>query len=88
MLLLAFAVGLWQVLGASHSARIGTAQVAAVGLGFFLTGTFTLGCREIDPGCENTSWQASTHLTVAGRTVLALFTSPFVVARAVGFSEC
>jgi uncharacterized membrane protein YjgN (DUF898 family) len=58
-----------------------------VGLGLFLTGIFTLDCREIDPGCENTSWQASAHLTVAGLTVLALFISPFVVARGLRFSE-
>lgn len=87
LLVLVFAIGLWNMLGGHRSARIGTGLVAAVGLGFFLTGIFTLDCREIDTGCENNSWQASVHLTVAGLLVLALFLSPFVVARALRFAE-
>ena len=87
VLVIVFAVGLWQMLGRHRSARIGAALVGVVGLCLFLTGIFTLDCREIDTGCENSSWQATSHLTVAGVTVLALFASPFVVARAVRFSE-
>jgi hypothetical protein len=87
ILMITFAVALWQILGRRWSARIGTALVGAVGACLFLTGNLTLDCREIDTRCENTTWQASSHLTVAGVTVLALFVSPFVVARAVRFSE-
>lgn len=87
ILLITFAAALWQMLGRHWSARLGSVLVGAVGACLFLTGIFTLDCREIDAPCENASWQATSHLTVAGVTVLALFVSPFVVARAVRFSD-
>jgi hypothetical membrane protein len=87
ILVIIFAVALSQMLGRHWSARIGTALVGGVGACLFLTGIFTLDCQEIDARCENTSWQAASHLTVAGVTVLALFVSPLVVGRAVRFSE-
>jgi hypothetical protein len=82
LLLLVFAVGLWQLLGRHRSARIGSSLIGVVGVGTFLTGFLTLDCREIDTPCENTSWQATGHLIVAGLISLALLVSPFVVARA------
>lgn len=87
LLVLAFAIGLWNMLGRHRSARIGTALVGAVGVCIVLTGVLTLDCREIDTRCENASWRATGHITVAGLTGLALVASPFVVARALRFTD-
>jgi len=82
MLLLVFAIGLRQLLGRQRSARIGTSLIGVVGVGTFLTGFLTPDCRTIDTACENTSWQATGHLIVAGLISLAVLASPFVIARA------
>jgi Protein of unknown function (DUF998) len=86
-LLTVFAVGLGYALGDRISARIGAGLIGVVGVGFFLTGFFTLDCREIDAGCSerSMSWQANTHVTVALVILLALGLSPFVLARALKF---
>lgn len=85
LLLVLFAIGLWRPLGRRWSGRIGCLLIAVVGVGFFLSGFFTLDCREIDAACESSSWQASAHVAVAAPAGLALLASPFVVARALRF---
>jgi hypothetical membrane protein len=87
LLVLVFAEGLWHVLGRHRSARVGTGLVGKVGVALFLTGIFTLDCRVIDAGCENTSSQAIVHSIVAGLAALAILASPFVVARGVRFTD-
>jgi hypothetical protein len=82
LLLVVFAFGLWQTLGRHTSARISAFLVGAVGIGVFLTGFFTLDCREIDTACENTSWEAVGHVIVAVPTLLMMIATPFVIARA------
>jgi Protein of unknown function (DUF998) len=82
LLLLVFAIGLWRSLERHRSARIGSILVAIAGVGVFLTGFFRLDCRQIDPGCEDSSRHAVAHNTVAGLTILALVLAPFVLARA------
>lgn len=82
LLLVVFFVGLWRSLGRSRSGRIGSLLVAALGVGAFLTGFFTLDCREIDAGCTNSSWQADAHVAVAVPALLALLLAQFVLARA------
>jgi hypothetical membrane protein len=67
LLLLVFAIGLWYSAGRHPSARIGSFRIGVVGVGIFLTGFFTLDCREIDAGCEITSWQATAHVITAGQ---------------------
>jgi hypothetical protein len=82
LLLFVFAIGLWRSLERHRSARIGSVLVAVAGVGVFLTGFLRLDCRQIDPGCEDSSWHAVAHNTVAGLTILALVLAPFVLARA------
>jgi hypothetical membrane protein len=87
LLLLVFAIGLWRTLGRHRSARIGAFLVGAVAVGLFLTGFITLDCREIDVNCDTPmSWQATGHVIVAVATALALFVSPFVIARGLRFA--
>ncbi len=81
LLLLVFAIGLPRPLERHRSARIGSVLVAVAGVGVFFTGFFRLDCRQIDPGCEDSSWHAVAHNTVAGLTILALVLAPFVLAR-------
>ena len=85
--LLVFAIGLWRSVGRHRSARIGSGLLAAVGVCVFLTGLCRLDCRQIDPGCENSSWHAAAHNAVAGLTVLALVLAPFVLARALKLTQ-
>jgi hypothetical protein len=82
LLLVVFAVGLWYWVGDHHSARLGSILVAVVGVGAFFSGFLRLDCRQIDPGCDDTSWQAVGHNINGGITVLALVLAPFVLARA------
>ncbi len=86
LLLLVFGIGLWRSVGRHRSARIGSILVAVAGVSVFLTGLFRLDCRQIDQGCDNSSWHAAAHNTVAGLTVLALVLAPFVLARALKLS--
>jgi hypothetical membrane protein len=88
LLVIAFAIGLSRQLGHHRSARLGASLVGAGGAGLFLTGIFTLDCRQIDTDCSNrdVSWQTSAHLAVGLLTTLALVSAPFVVARAVRFT--
>jgi hypothetical protein len=81
VLLAVFGLGLWQVLGSSRAARAGSALVIASGVGVFLSGFFTLDCREIDARCENSSWQAGVHVAVTAPALLTLAAAPFVLAR-------
>lgn len=82
LLLLVFGVGLWYAVGDHLSARIGSILITVVGLGVFLSGFLRLDCRQIDSGCEDTSWHAVGHNINGGITVLALVLAPFVLARA------
>jgi hypothetical membrane protein len=81
VLLFVFAIGLWRSVGRHASARIGAALIAVVGIGIFLSGFFRLDCRQIDVGCEDSSWHAAAHNATAGIIVLALVFAPFVLAR-------
>lgn len=53
LLVAVFSVGLWHMLGRHRSARIRTFLIGLVGVGLFLTGIFTVDCREIDAGCSS-----------------------------------
>jgi hypothetical membrane protein len=87
LLLLLFGIGLWRSLGRHRSARIGSALVAAAGLGIFLSGFLRLDCRHIDQGCENSSWHAAAHNANSGLSALAFVLAPFVLARALKHSQ-
>jgi hypothetical protein len=82
LLLLVFAVGLWRAVGDHASARIGSILVAVVGVGAFVSGFLRVDCRQIDRGCDDTSWHAVGHNITGGITILALVLAPFVLARA------
>jgi hypothetical protein len=45
-------------------------------------GLLRLDCRQMNPGCDDTSWHAVGHNINAGPTLLAFALAPFVLARA------
>jgi hypothetical protein len=89
LLVAVFSVGLWHMLGRHRPARIDAFLIGLVGVGLFLTGIFTVDCREIDVGCNSNdvSWQAGVHSNAGLVAVLALVVSPFVVARGARFAD-
>jgi hypothetical protein len=53
-----------------------------LGIGRFLEGFFRLDCRGMDPGCDNTSWQADAHGIESGIVAAAFFIAPALLAFA------
>ena len=53
-----------------------------MGVGQFLDGFLRLDCREIDSGCENTSWHSTAHVVESIITSLGLLAAPFFAWRA------
>ena len=82
LLLLLFAVGLWLCVGDRFSGRAGSILIAVVAIGAFASGFLRLDCRQMDAGCEDSSWQAVGHNINSGIVILALALAPYVLARA------
>jgi hypothetical protein len=82
LLIIAFAWGLWHVLGSGWLARLGVLGLAILGLTRFLEGFLRLDCRGMDEGCENTSWQADAHGIESGVAAALFFLVPVVLAFA------
>ena len=56
--------------------------MALTGLTLFLQGFFRLDCRDIDTGCENTSWVSYGHRLFTGISTAFLFAAPVLLALA------
>lgn len=87
LLVIVLAVGLWRIVTARLSGRVGVIALGVVGLGIFLDGWLRLDCRSIDAGCDagrgaDPSWQASAHSIESLITILGLAVSAFALARA------
>ena len=80
LLIVAFALGLWQAVGSSLLARLGVLGLIGIGLTRFLEGFLRLDCGGMDEVCENTSWQAEGHKIETGVTSVLLFLVPPVLA--------
>jgi hypothetical protein len=82
LLIVAFALGLWQALGSGLLARLGVLGLVVIGLTRFLEGFLRLDCGGMDEGCDNTSWQADGHKIETGIASALLFLVPPVLALA------
>ena len=82
LLIIAFALGLWRVLGSGWLARLGVLGLAILGVTRFLEGFLRLDCRGMDGGCDNTSWQADGHEIESGIASALFFLAPLLLAFA------
>ena len=82
LLIVAFALGLWQVVGSGVLARLGVLGLIVIGLTRFVEGFLRLDCGGMDEVCENTSWQAEGHRIESGIASALLFLVPPVLAVA------
>ena len=82
LLVVAFALGLWQALRPGLLSRLGVLGLVVVGAGMFLDGLFRLDCQGIDAACDNASWHSSAHKVESGITATALLLTPPVLALA------
>ena len=82
LLIVAFALGLWQAVGSGFLARLGVLGLMGIGLARFLEGLLRLDCGGMDAVCENTSWQAEGHKLETGITSVLLFLVPPILALA------
>lgn len=82
VLIVAFALGLWQALGPGWLARLGVVGLAVLGVTRFLEGFLRLDCGGMDDVCENTSWQAEAHGVESGIASALFFLVPPVLAFA------
>jgi uncharacterized protein DUF998 len=82
LLIVAFALGLWQATGSGLLARMGVIGLIGIGLTRFLEGFLRLDCGGMDEICENTSWQADGHKIETGIASALLFVVPPVLALA------
>ena len=82
LLIVAFALGLWQAVGSGLLGRLGVLGLIGIGLTRFLEGFLRLDCGGMDEVCENTSWQAEGHKIETGVTSVLLFLVPPVLAFA------
>ena len=82
LLIVAFALGLWRVLGSGWLARLGVLGLAVLGVTRFLEGFLRLDCRGMDEGCENVSCQADGHRIESGIAAALFFLVPPMLAFA------
>jgi hypothetical membrane protein len=82
VLVVAFALGLWQALRPGLLSRLGVLGLVVVGVGMFVDGLVRLDCQGIDSACDNTSWHSSAHKVESGITATALLLTPPVLAFA------
>ncbi len=82
LLIVTFALGLWQALSPDLLGRVGAGALVVLGVGVFLDGIFRLDCRGIDTGCQNESWHADAHKMEGRVTTAATLVAPIVLAFA------
>ena len=82
ILVVVFALGLWQALSPDLLGRLGAAGVLLVGVTLFLQGFLRLDCQAIDAACENTGWNSDGHRVATGISAIFIFASPLVLAFA------
>lgn len=82
LLIVLLAIGLWRALSPSRLGRLGSATLAATGLGTFLDGIFRLDCQSIDARCSNTSWHSHAHKIESDFTVGFTFVAIVLLALA------
>jgi len=82
IMVLVFALGLWQALAPDWLGRAGAVGLALVGLTLFLEGFLRLDCQGIDAGCENTSWHSDAHKVTTGISAAFIVVSPIILAFA------
>jgi hypothetical protein len=75
-------LGLWRALGSGWLARLGVLGLAVLGVTRCLEGFLRLDCRDMDDGCENSSWQADGHGIESGIASVLFFLVPLLLASA------